>query len=101
MAPSTDAPLLVGLRGSRAPRRIRLEPRRRRAPRLFGASVLRAERVEHADRPHPPLAPSPALRADSSALVGAVADNNLPLTADPDQYTIPVYVFDASTPRTK
>ena len=31
--------------------------------------------------------------------MGAIADNGLPLTSDVDQYTIPVYSFDASTPR--
>src|SRR3954447_24016855 len=74
----------------------------------FGSSLAGAGRLVSSVRPYSgqsawntPIGPSPALRADSSALVGAVADNNLPLTADPDQYTIPVYVFDASTPRTK
>jgi hypothetical protein len=28
-----------------------------------------------------------------------ISGNNLPLTSDPDQYTIPVYSFDAATPR--
>jgi hypothetical protein len=37
--------------------------------------------------------------AKSAVLVGAIADNGFPLTADTSQYTIPVYLFDASTPR--
>jgi hypothetical protein len=35
----------------------------------------------------------------SSAYIAAIADNEMPLTSDPDQYTIPVYTFDDSTPR--
>jgi len=30
--------------------------------------------------------------------VSAIVDNGLPLTADPDQYTLPVYLFDRNTP---
>jgi hypothetical protein len=29
----------------------------------------------------------------------AISNNNLPMTSDPDQYAIPVYRFDAATPR--
>ncbi len=36
---------------------------------------------------------------DSAALVRAISDNGLPLTSDPDQYTIPVYTYGASTAR--
>jgi hypothetical protein len=40
-----------------------------------------------------------ALDPKSSAYIGAIADNNLPLSSDPDQYAIPVYTYDSSTPR--
>ena len=46
-----------------------------------------------------PIGLNPAIHPNSTALVNAIADNNMPLTSDPDQYTIPVYVFNASTPR--
>jgi hypothetical protein len=46
-----------------------------------------------------PISSAPRLHPNSAAYVNAIADNRLPLTADPDQYTIPVYRFDASTPR--
>ena len=41
---------------------------------------------------------APLVSAQSAGLVNAIADNGLPLTSDPDQYTIPVYRFDSSTP---
>lgn len=34
----------------------------------------------------------------SDTYIRAISDNNLPLTSDVDQYTVPVYRFDASTP---
>jgi hypothetical protein len=45
-----------------------------------------------------PIGPSPDVDASSSALIQAISDNGLPLTSDPDQYTIPVYTADVSTP---
>jgi hypothetical protein len=35
----------------------------------------------------------------SSTWINAIADDGQPLSSDPDQYTIPVYRFDANTPR--
>ena len=46
-----------------------------------------------------PLAVNATIHPNSAAYVNAIADNQLPLTSDPDQYTIPVYRFDATTPR--
>jgi hypothetical protein len=40
-----------------------------------------------------------AVHSDSAAYISALADNDRPLTSDPDQYTIPVYMFDDDTPR--
>lgn len=34
----------------------------------------------------------------SATYINAIVDNDLPLTSDPDQYTIPVYYFDDQTP---
>lgn len=45
-----------------------------------------------------PIPTDAAPLPDSAAMIGAIADNGLPLTCDPDQYTIPVYLIDASTP---
>lgn len=45
-----------------------------------------------------PVPSSAAVDAKSQTYMNAIADNNLPLTSDPDQYTIPVYAFSASTP---
>lgn len=39
------------------------------------------------------------LNPKSSEYIQAIADNNKDLTIDPDQYTIPVYLFNDSTPR--
>jgi hypothetical protein len=41
---------------------------------------------------------NPTLDAKSATFVNAIADNNLPLTSDPDQYAIPIYYFNSSTP---
>lgn len=46
-----------------------------------------------------PIASNPVVDANSSSYVRAISDNNLPLTSDADQYTIPVYEFDDATPR--
>jgi hypothetical protein len=40
-----------------------------------------------------------AIDPKSSTFMTAIRDNNLPLSSDPDQYAIPVYLFDAATPR--
>jgi hypothetical protein len=45
-----------------------------------------------------PIGPNPVLDPQSNTYINAIADNNLPLTSDVDQYTIPVYRFNASTP---
>ena len=59
-----------------------------------------------AQRPYDPRSPwntpigsAPVLNPKSASLVGAISDNNLPLTADPDQYAIPVYRVDDRTAR--
>jgi hypothetical protein len=46
-----------------------------------------------------PIGANPSLDPKSVIYMNAIADNNLPLTSDPDQYAIPVYRFDDSTPR--
>ena len=46
-----------------------------------------------------PIGPNPVVRPDSAAMIATLNGTGLPLTADPDQYTIPVYYFDDSTPR--
>lgn len=46
-----------------------------------------------------PIGPDPVVDSMSAVFVNAIADNGLPLTSDPDQYTIPVYRFDDQTPR--
>jgi len=46
-----------------------------------------------------PIAGGVSVLANSARYVGAIVDNNLPLTSDPDQYALPVYHFDSSTPR--
>lgn len=45
-----------------------------------------------------PVGPSPEVDPRSSSLIQAIADNGLPLTSDPDQYTPAVYTFDEETP---
>jgi hypothetical protein len=45
-----------------------------------------------------PIADNPTLDPKSSTYINAVADNNLPLTSDPDQYTIPIYLVNDLTP---
>ncbi len=46
-----------------------------------------------------PIGANPAIHPKSKQYVEAIADNDKPLTADVDQYSVPVYMFDASTPR--
>jgi hypothetical protein len=46
-----------------------------------------------------PIAPGTGIDPKSSAYMNAISDNGLPLTSDPDQYAIPVYRYDDSTPR--
>lgn len=46
-----------------------------------------------------PVGSSPAVHPNSAAFVRAIADNGLPLTSDPDQYTPAVYRFSKKTPR--
>jgi hypothetical protein len=46
-----------------------------------------------------PIGSNPAVDVKSASLIGAISDNNLPLTSDPDQYAIPVYYFSDQTPR--
>ncbi len=41
----------------------------------------------------------PSLHPRSDAYVRAIADNDKPLTSDPDQYTPALYAFDDATPR--
>jgi hypothetical protein len=45
-----------------------------------------------------PIASRPILDPNSPTYIRAINDNGLPLTSDPDQYAIPVYSFDGSTP---
>jgi hypothetical protein len=45
-----------------------------------------------------PIASNPTLDPKSSTYINAVADNNLPLTSDPDQYTVPIYLISDQTP---
>lgn len=45
-----------------------------------------------------PIGASPTVHASSATFITAISDNGLPLTCDPDQYTIPVYSFSSSTP---
>jgi hypothetical protein len=46
-----------------------------------------------------PIPANVAVLSNSATYVNAITDNNLPLTSDPDQYAIPVYYFNAQTPR--
>jgi fibronectin type III domain protein len=46
-----------------------------------------------------PIAGNIAVLPNSATYVGAIVDNNLPLTSDPDQYALPVYYFNDQTPR--
>jgi hypothetical protein len=46
-----------------------------------------------------PIPANVVVLPNSSTYVNAIVDNNLPLTSDPDQYAIPVYYFNAQTPR--
>jgi hypothetical protein len=46
-----------------------------------------------------PIATNVAVLPKSATYVGAIVDNNLPLTSDPDQYALPVYYFNAQSPR--
>ncbi len=46
-----------------------------------------------------PIGSSPLVHPDSQALVDTMRNNGLPLTSDVDQYTIPIYLYDAATPR--
>jgi hypothetical protein len=46
-----------------------------------------------------PIGSAPAIDARSASLIGAVADNKLPLTSDPDQYAVCVYTVSDRTPR--
>lgn len=57
-------------------------------------------------RPYDPRSPwntkipvNAPLHPRSSELIRAVSDNGLPLTSDPTQYTIPIYLFNPSTRR--
>lgn len=45
-----------------------------------------------------PIPADVAVDPKSATFIGAIADNGLPLTSDPDQYTIPVYATDNATP---
>ncbi len=45
-----------------------------------------------------PISTSPTVDPNSARYINAIADNGLPLTSDPDQYTIPVYQISATTP---
>jgi hypothetical protein len=45
-----------------------------------------------------PISPAATTHPKSATYINAIADNGLPLTADVDQYTIPVYTFDNTTP---
>ncbi len=58
------------------------------------------ERPYEADSPwNTPIPQNPTLDANSSKYMQAIADNNLPITSDCDQYALPIYLFDDSTPR--
>ena len=46
-----------------------------------------------------PIPAGVAVSANSRRYVDAIAGSGLPLTSDPDQYALPVYAFDARTPR--
>jgi chitodextrinase len=45
-----------------------------------------------------PIGSSPVVDLLSATYMNAIANNGLPLTSDPDEYTIPVYTWNASTP---
>lgn len=45
-----------------------------------------------------PIQANPTIDPKSQTYINAIADNGLPLTSDPDQYTIGVFPFDNSTP---
>jgi hypothetical protein len=65
------------------------------APTAFGAL-----RPYDAQSPwNTPIGANPVIDSQSASLMGAISDNNLPLTSDPDQYAIPVYYFNDQTPR--
>jgi hypothetical protein len=46
-----------------------------------------------------PIPTGVAVLPSSSTYVGAIVDNNVPLTSDPDQYAVPVFYFNDQTPR--
>jgi hypothetical protein len=46
-----------------------------------------------------PIASAPAIDPRSSVYVGVLTAAGLPLSSDPDEYTIPVYIFSRSTQR--
>jgi hypothetical protein len=46
-----------------------------------------------------PIPSTIAVLAKSATYVAAIVDNNQQLTSDPDQYAVPVYRFNAQTPR--
>jgi hypothetical protein len=45
-----------------------------------------------------PIDANVAIDVESLLFMTAINDNNLPLSADPDQYAIPVYLYDNDTP---
>jgi hypothetical protein len=45
------------------------------------------------------IASHPKISRKSAAYIRAIADNHMPLTSDPDHYTIPVYTVSSSSPR--
>ncbi len=45
--------------------------------------------------------PTVTVDANSANFMTAISNNNMPLTSDVDQYTLPVYLFDPSTPKFK
>jgi len=67
---------------------------------LAGTSTFATLRPYDAASPwNTPIAADVAVLPESQRYVDAIADNHLPLTSDPDQYALPVYGFDAQTPR--
>lgn len=46
-----------------------------------------------------PIVSNPTILGNSATYMTAISNNGLPLTSDPDQFTIPVYFYDDATPR--
>jgi hypothetical protein len=73
-----------------------VDPPDEEPPPLSGGDAIRPYDV--ASPWNTPIGPDPTVIAQSGTYMNAVADNGLPLTCDPDQYTIPVVNATAATP---